>query len=65
MKNSHKLQEETAAALEALDVLDLAFGRLFGLEGLEASQILADAMAIVDRVGAIADSLPESQPETA
>ncbi len=57
MSNSHKLQAETAAALEALDNLDLKFGALFGLDGLEASDILAEAMAIVEKVGEIADRI--------
>lgn len=57
MTNAHALQNETAAALEALDNLDLAFGNLFGCEGLEASDILADAMNIVEKVGEIADRL--------
>ena len=54
MSNALQIQDELAAALEALDKLDLAFGRVFGLSGLEATDLINHATDLVNEVGEVA-----------
>lgn len=58
MSNALQIQDELAAALEALDKLDLAFGRVFGLSGLEATDLISHATDLVNEVGEVAHRSP-------
>lgn len=65
MKNSAQIANEISAALEALDVLDVAFANSFGTEGLEASECIQQAMSMIDRVEEVANGIPDDRlPKT-